>query len=125
MPTKPMNQKDRVRRAVTIDERGCWIWGLQKDRVGYGRLTVNMGSRKNYRSESAHRYAYELWIGVIPDGMCVLHRCDNRACCNPDHLFIGTQKDNIHDMHAKERGPRGYKRDPAVCASNARGRNGN
>lgn len=123
MPTKPMNQKDRIRRACDVDaSTGCWNWRLSKDRIGYGRMKVQLGSRDSFRSTSAHRYAYELWRGHIPQGMNVLHSCDNRQCCNPEHLFLGTQKDNMRDMHAKGRGPKGYRRDPAVCSENAKKR---
>lgn len=125
MPTKPIDPKFRIARATMVTANGCWEWLLGKDRVGYGRLKIQLGSRSAFRFSSAHRYAWELWRGPIPDGMNVLHKCDNRACCNPDHLFLGTQQDNMRDMHAKGRGPRGYKRDPSVCAENARRRNGN
>ena len=110
MPTKPMNQKDRITRSVVQTEAGCWEWQLGKDSVGYGRMKVSTGSRESYRNVSSHRYAFELWQGAIPQGLNVLHKCDNRACCNPEHLFLGTQRDNMHDMHRKGRGPRGYKR---------------
>jgi hypothetical protein len=122
MPTKPMNQMARIARAIEIDDAGCWNWQLSKDRVGYGRLRVSLGTRENFRHTSAHRYAFELWRGEIPAGMHVLHTCDNRACCNPSHLFLGTAKDNMRDMWAKGRGPRGYKRNPDVCSANAKKR---
>jgi hypothetical protein len=125
MPTKPMNQVDRIMRSVAIDGNGCWNWLLGKDRSGYGRMKVQLGSRDRFRATSAHRYAYELFIGAIPHGACVLHRCDNRACCNPAHLFVGTQQDNIRDMHAKGRGPKGYKRNPEIARANARKRHAN
>ena len=119
MPTKPMNPEERIKRAVFVDGNECWNWKLSKDRVGYGRLKIQLGTREKFRFSSVHRYAYEVFVGPIPSGMNVLHRCDNRACCNPSHLFIGSQKDNMQDMHAKGRGPRGYKRDSKVCAQNA------
>jgi HNH endonuclease len=120
MPTKPMNQQERIRRATERDwSSGCWNWKLHKDSIGYGRLKISLGSRDKWRDTSAHRYAYELWIGPIPPGKSVLHKCDNRGCCNPEHLFLGTQQDNIRDMHAKGRGPRGYKRNAETCAANA------
>ena len=121
MPTTPMNQKERVRRATERDwSSGCWNWLLHKDRIGYGRLKVSMGNRHQFRFTAAHRYAWELWIGPIPDGMFVLHKCDNRGCCNPEHLFLGTQADNIRDMHRKGRGPRGYTRPKSAALDAAR-----
>lgn len=122
MPTKPMDPAKRIKRAVTTDPNDCWNWQLSKDRVGYGRLKIQLGSRDAFRFTSAHRYSYEVFVGPIPSGMNVLHSCDNRACCNPLHLFLGTQQDNILDMHAKGRGPRGYKRDSKICAQNAKKR---
>jgi hypothetical protein len=70
---------------------GCWNWTGAIDRYGYGNVKR---AGKNLR---AHRYAYEKLIGPIPAGACVLHSCDNPACCNPDHLRPGSQKDNIRD----------------------------
>lgn len=74
----------------------CWPWTAGK-RLGYGRLYVAG------RKETAHRLAYALAVGPIPEGLCVLHRCDNPGCCNPAHLFLGTQADNVADMEAKGR----------------------
>lgn len=77
---------------------GCLIWlgGLVHN--GYGQLGI--GNRKMMR---AHRFAWEQENGPIPDGLKVLHKCDNRVCCNAEHLFPGTQQDNIADRDAKGR----------------------
>lgn len=76
---------------------GCWLWtgGLEH---GYGKVRW-IG--KKYRT---HRLAYELTHGAIPQGLHVLHHCDTPRCCNPAHLFLGTQADNMADMTAKGRG---------------------
>ena len=76
---------------------GCWEWAKARDHGGYGRFytgTVNVG---------AHRMAWVLAVGPIPNGLCVLHRCDNPPCVNPDHLFLGTIRDNVHDAMKKGR----------------------
>jgi HNH endonuclease len=77
---------------------GCWEWTASTTNRGYGRLRRN-GST----SDSAHRISWELHFGKIPDGLCVLHDCDNRRCVRPDHLFLGTQLDNVRNMDAKNR----------------------
>lgn len=77
---------------------GCWEWtaSLQKER-GYGQINIDR------RPHVAHRISWTLTNGKIPDGMCVLHKCDNRKCVRPNHLFLGTNKDNTLDMLAKGR----------------------
>lgn len=81
---------------------GCHIWkGAIFDDTGYGRINVDG------KSEPAHRIAYIIDHGNIPEGKFILHRCDNRLCVNSDHLFLGTHEDNMHDMVRKGRQQRG------------------
>lgn len=88
---------ERFDESYTADTHtGCWIWTRLKSR-GYGIITVNR------RNKLAHRFSYERYVGSIPDGMHVCHRCDVPACVNPAHLFVGTQRDNMNDMDSKGR----------------------
>ena len=81
----------------------CLKWCGSFFANGYGQVKVNWKNRK------AHRVAYELTFGEIPNNLCVLHHCDNKWCVNPQHLYAGTQKDNMADRSARGRGPVGEK----------------
>lgn len=81
----------------------CWLWLAQRHTWGYGMF------RHKTKSRYAHRVAWELFKGEIPAGMCVLHNCDNPPCCNPNHLFLGSPKDNSMDMVLKGRSTAGEK----------------
>ena len=85
-----------------IPYTGCWEWLMYRDRYGIVR----------YKGElhKAHRLMYELTKGEIPEGMQVCHTCDNPSCVNPDHLWIGTQADNVRDMCDKGRNSYGDQR---------------
>lgn len=94
---------DRVDRSG-----GCWIWTKGRSKHGYGELRL-LG-----KHHLAHRVAWELANGVpIPDGLDVLHKCDNPPCCNPSHLFVGTHADNVADMVAKGRSASGEQHSQA------------
>lgn len=100
--TRPYLASDEVERfwsCVSRQSDGCWEWALGRKEDGYGRTLWH--GRLTY----AHRIAWELTYGPVPDGLCVLHRCDNPACCNPTHLWLGSRADNNHDRDIKGRQP--------------------
>ena len=76
---------------------GCWIWKGYITKGGYGTLTVNS------ITTFAHRFSWELHSGLIPFGFYILHNCDNPSCVNPNHLYLGTQADNLADMVQRNR----------------------
>lgn len=88
----------RIRAKISVDPEGCWMWTGSVTRYGgYGQVWIDGGVLL------IHRLAWELTHGPIPDGLKVLHDCDNPPCCNSEHLFLGTQADNMADMRAKGR----------------------
>jgi hypothetical protein len=82
---------------IPDDENDCWTWLACKNALGYGNIGLSG------HILLAHRASYELLVGTIPDGMCILHSCDNPSCVNPNHLRIGTRQDNMDDKVSRGR----------------------
>lgn len=80
----------------TVATNGCWIWGGQKDKDGYGRFRRIATDSWN----KAYRVSYQVFHGPIPEGLCVLHKCNVKPCINPAHLYAGTPMQNVHDSMA-------------------------
>ena len=80
----------------------CWDWKANTCKGGYGRISIGG------KGKQAHRVVWEVINGPIPSGMCICHHCDNPSCCNPNHLFIGTHRDNARDRDKKGRGVGGW-----------------
>ena len=100
---KPKSVEERFHQKYAIDcTTNCWNWQGYLDKDGYGSLAVD--SHKRLKS---HRLSYELHKGKIPEGLFVIHECDNPSCVNPKHLDVGTHLDNMIDMKSKDRGRKG------------------
>jgi hypothetical protein len=82
---------------------GCWAWRGQKNPDGYGQIHVRRRSEDFRTVLLAHRISWEIHKGPIPPGMFVCHHCDNPECANPEHLFLGTNRDNMIDCSMKGR----------------------
>lgn len=103
IPARPRKKlpepiEDRFAASYRIDENGCWLWTKGRSGRRYGQLRLPDGS-----ALAAHRLSYEMHKGPIPEGMFVCHTCDVQHCVNPDHLWLGTNSDNINDCVAKGR----------------------
>jgi hypothetical protein len=100
--------EERFWRSVNKDGvNGCWEWMRPPDSSGYGQIEI--GRRTERGTIRVHRLSWEIHHGIIPEGQWVLHKCDNRICVNPSHLFLGDNLANMMDMNQKGRhgGPKG------------------
>lgn len=102
-PSISMRFWNKVALPDSIGTDQCWDWLGKPHDSGYGRFSIG------HRIIRAHRFAYELVVGPIPDGLFVCHSCDNRLCCNPAHLWLGSCADNLADMVRKGRSATGEK----------------
>ena len=101
-----MTDQNRImKNSQPVTEVGCWVWTGAITKAGYG---LSRSAKRN-KTVSAHRVAYEAFIGEIPEGMVVAHACDNPLCVNPSHLWLATHKENSSDMVSKKRSARGEK----------------
>jgi hypothetical protein len=82
---------------IAVPESGCWLWLGSVSAFGHGWFWTGKVN------DWAHRWSWRLFRGEIPEGMCVLHRCDVASCVNPAHLFLGTMAENVYDMVSKGR----------------------
>lgn len=96
-PLTKQTLEERLFAQVNKTEDGCWEWTGVCDSNGRGKMSIHNKER------STHRLSWELHNGPIPDGLLVCHKCDNPPCLRPDHLFLGTQKDNMQDAIKKGR----------------------
>ena len=115
--------------ALVAKSDGCWLWTGGRDRHGYGKFAVGLKRDRTQKTQLAHRVAWMYTHGAMPQ-LNLLHQCDNPQCVRPDHMFVGTQKDNLLDAAQKGRTARGERNGvakltaAAVAAIKARRANG-
>jgi len=108
-----MKESDVIRFFSKVEKTdSCWIWKAKSICDGYGFIKVN---KVNIR---AHRFSYELHYGKFDNNLHVLHKCDNRLCVCPDHLFLGTNKDNVDDKVFKDRQAKGSENGNSILSEN-------
>lgn len=117
MAKKPRTKEEWVQYILSSleknSENGCWVFKGRKNKEGYGAICINKKGNQKYLR--AHRLIYEHYFGPIPKGMLICHDCDNPPCVNPDHLFIGTNKDNMYDKVEKGRASRTIGEKSGMC----------
>ena len=104
------DKEEIISRSAIMPYCGCWIWtGIIDKQTGYA--VANIDGKKS----SVHRLSYRLWHGETVNGKYVCHKCDTRPCVNPDHLYLGTPKENYRDMQSRGRAnpPKGEKQGKA------------
>ena len=101
---KKTDIKTRILKRIKIDDNGCWLLPLSKKNNGYSKMRINGVNKR------AHKVSWEIFVGPVPEGLLVLHHCDIRHCVNPEHLWLGTAKDNYEDMIRKNRGRNNIKK---------------
>ena len=102
--TRKRKSSAQILARYDVAANGCWEWTGSLNKFGYGQVCVT--PTPGYHTiKGAHRLAYEHHIGPIPDGLVVMHKCDNRRCINPEHLQVGTQAENLDDAWLKGRVP--------------------
>lgn len=89
-----LSRKERILSRILICGTGCWEWQGPRDEKGYGKTFFGSRIDGSRRCLRVHRVAYEEWVGPIPDGLTIDHLCENKACCNPDHLETVTNAEN-------------------------------
>lgn len=100
--------KSRIKENSCVDPiSGCWIWTKALQYVGYGFISAWNEKKQRYAMRTVHRVSFEEFVGPIPKGRIVAHTCDTTFCCNPEHLWIGTRKQNTADMVRKGRASTG------------------
>lgn len=101
---------------------GCWIWTAATDGRGYGRFRIGSKTDGTRKSAIAPRVSWRIYKGELADDLCILHRCDNPYCVNPDHLFVGTHLDNMQDCVQKGRISQGTRHSETQKRVVARGK---
>lgn len=97
IPKRRITPKERFLNKIIISKNGCWEWIARKNKGGYGTFQLNK------KPILAHRFSYLIFKGEFFNGLLVCHKCDNPKCVNPEHLWLGTQKENMLDCYKKGR----------------------